>query len=58
MLMSPDQAAEFLSIPKRSLMDSYKRWGVPHVKVGKHVRFPTEALTKWVDGKLRAVRES
>lgn len=50
--MNPEQAAEFLSVPKRTLMDSYKRWGVPYVKIGKHIRFPTDRLTKWVDGKL------
>jgi len=51
MLMSPEEAAEFLCVPKRSLMDSYKKWGVPHVKVGKHVRFPTERVKQWVDAK-------
>jgi excisionase family DNA binding protein len=54
-LMSPDQAAEFLSVPKRSLMDSYKRWGLPYVKVGKHVRFPTDGLQQWVDDRLSTV---
>jgi excisionase family DNA binding protein len=53
--MSPDQAAEFLSVPKRSLMDSYKRWGLPYVKVGKHIRFPTEGVSKWVDAQLKAM---
>ncbi|MGN7135840.1 excisionase family DNA-binding protein [Streptomyces pseudogriseolus] len=56
--MNPDQAAEFLAVSKRTLMDSYKRWGVPHIKVGKHVRFPTDAVAKWVDGKLPPVRGS
>lgn len=58
MLMSPDQAAEFLSIPKRSLMDRYKSWGLPYVKIGKHIRFPTEALTKWVDDHRKHVESS
>lgn len=54
--MSPDQAAEFLSIPKRTLMDSYRKWGIPFVKIGKHIRFPTQALKKWVDERTTSVK--
>jgi excisionase family DNA binding protein len=38
-----------LGISKRTLMDSYRRWEIPCVRVGKHVRFRTRALEHWID---------
>lgn len=48
-LLTPDQAAEVLGVSRRTLLDSYRRWGIPVVRVGKHVRFRTRHLDKWVD---------
>ncbi|GAA0671434.1 hypothetical protein GCM10009535_58940 [Streptomyces thermocarboxydovorans] len=48
-LLTPDQAAEYLNIPKRTLMDSYQRWGLRHVRVGKHVRFRVRDVENWID---------
>ncbi|MEU6389995.1 helix-turn-helix domain-containing protein [Streptomyces sp. NPDC046939] len=48
-LLTPAQAAEVLGVSKRTLMDSYRRWGIPIVRVGKHVRFRTRALEQWID---------
>ncbi|MEN8656258.1 helix-turn-helix domain-containing protein [Streptomyces sp. 21So2-11] len=47
--MTPDQVADVLGVTKRSLMDSYRRWGIPFVRVGKHIRFRTRDLDTWVD---------
>ncbi|WP_340376573.1 helix-turn-helix domain-containing protein [Streptomyces sp. SS7] len=48
-LLTPDEVAELLAVSKRTLMGSYRRWGLPAVKVGKHVRFRTRAVEQWVD---------
>lgn len=48
-LMTPDQTADVLAISKRTLLDSYQRWGLRHVRVGKHVRFRTRDVETWID---------
>ncbi len=48
-LLTPDEAANALGVSKRTLMDSYRRWGIPVVRVGKHIRFRTRALEQWID---------
>lgn len=48
-LLTPDETAEYLAVTKRVLMDSYKRWGIPYVTVGKHVRFRARTVEKWID---------
>lgn len=48
-LLTPDQAAGVLGVTKRSLMDCYRKWGLPHVRVGKHVRFRERDLLHWID---------
>jgi excisionase family DNA binding protein len=48
-LLTPDQAAERLAIPKRTLMDSYQRWKLRHVRVGKHIRFRERDVESWID---------
>ncbi|MEU2794125.1 helix-turn-helix domain-containing protein [Streptomyces sp. NPDC007100] len=52
--MTPAEAAAELSVSKRVLMDSYRRWGIPYLKVGKHVRFRIRDLHNWVDARMRA----
>ncbi|MER6013016.1 helix-turn-helix domain-containing protein [Streptomyces bluensis] len=51
--MTPDEAAAELGVTKRVLMDSYRRWGIPYLKVGKHVRFRTRDLCNWVEARMR-----
>jgi excisionase family DNA binding protein len=42
-LLTPDQAAELLRIPKSTLLELAARGAVPSLRFGKHVRFdPTE----------------
>lgn len=48
-LLTPDEVAELLAVSKRTLMGSYRKWGLPSVKVGKHVRFRSRAVDQWVD---------
>lgn len=48
-LLTPEQAAEVLAVTKRTLQDSYQRWGIRHVRVGKHVRFRVRDLEIWID---------
>ncbi|MFJ5027611.1 helix-turn-helix domain-containing protein [Streptomyces sp. NPDC088560] len=51
--MTPDEAAAELGVTKRALMDSYRRWGIPFLKVGKHVRFRTRDLYNWVEERMQ-----
>ncbi|MFI5682891.1 excisionase family DNA-binding protein [Streptomyces sp. NPDC051636] len=51
--MTPDEAAAELGVTKRVLMDSYRRWGIPFLKVGKHVRFPTRGPHNWVEERMQ-----
>ncbi|KOV69688.1 DNA-binding protein [Streptomyces sp. MMG1121] len=53
LLMTPDEAAAELGVTKRVLMDSYRRWGIPFLKVGKHVRFRTRDLHNWVEERMQ-----
>lgn len=48
-LLTPKETAEYLSVPLRTLMDSYQRWGMRHVRVGKHVRFRMRDVETWID---------
>jgi len=48
-LLTPEETAEYLAVSPRTLMDSYQRWGMRHVRVGKHVRFRVRDVEVWID---------
>ncbi len=52
-LLTPEEAAELLSIPRSRVYAMARRGEIPNVKVGKYVRLPVAGLRAWIAGKLK-----
>lgn len=48
-LLDAAGAAELLSVPKTWLLTEARADRVPHVRLGKYVRFDADELTEWVE---------
>jgi excisionase family DNA binding protein len=61
-LLTPDEAAAALNVPASWLMAEARAGRVPHVKLGRYVRFPPAELERWwrsrIDGPTRAAAGS
>jgi excisionase family DNA binding protein len=51
LLWGPARAAKALGISERSLWTLTRRGAIPHVKLGRSVRYSPRALQDWVDGR-------
>ncbi len=49
LLLAPKQAAKALAISERKLWSMTKSGEIPHVKIGRCVRYLFDDLTAWVD---------
>lgn len=49
-LLTLDEVAAFLKLPKSWIYERTRRKLIPHVKLGKYLRFPRAALSRWVHG--------
>lgn len=49
LLLTPAQAAEVLAISPRKLWSMTASGEVPHVRLGRSVRYPVGDLQRWVD---------
>lgn len=38
-LLTPEDVAEYLSVPKKTIYDRWREWGLKGIKVGRHLRF-------------------
>ncbi len=47
-ILNIQQAAKFLGKTPAALRNGYKRWGVPHFRLGGQIKFTQEALQEWV----------
>jgi len=47
-ILNVQQAAKFLGKTPAALRNGYKRWGVPHFRLGGQIKFTQEALQEWV----------
>ncbi len=47
-ILNVQQAAKFLGKTPAALRNGYKRWGVPHFRLGGQIKFTQEALQDWV----------
>ena len=56
-ILNIQQAAKFLGKTPAALRNGYKRWGVPHFRLGGQIKFTQEALQEWVE-KNMVVAES
>ncbi len=48
MLLTYEEAAHVLSVSRRQLEDMVHRKEVPHLKIGRIVRFSRAALAEWI----------
>lgn len=46
-LLKPDEAADILGVPKSWVMAEARRNAIPHVRLGKYVRFDQADLENW-----------
>jgi len=55
-LLTAEEAAALLSVPPSWLMAEARAKRVPHVKLGKYVRFSRDELLAWVDSRSAGPR--
>ncbi len=55
-LLKPPQAAQVLGIGKRKLWSMTAGGEIPHVRIGKSVRYSVDSLRDWVAGQLQEGR--
>ena len=51
MLVTADEAAGFLSLSRSQVYELAKRREIPSIRIGRSVRFPLDALRRWIDEK-------
>lgn len=52
-LLTPQEAAEVLSVSPRLVSDMARRGELPAVRVGRYVRFRPEDLAQWIEANVR-----
>ena len=55
-LLSADEAAELLGVPKSWVMEQARHDRIPHVRLGRYVRFDLDDLIAWLDETKRNPR--
>ena len=53
MLLTPPQAAEALAISPRKLWGMTAIGEIPHLRIGRSVRYPVDALQAWIDAQQK-----
>ncbi len=53
-LLTLDEAATLLKVPKSWIYERTRKGAIPHLKLGKYLRFPRAALLQWVSTQGRA----
>ena len=49
LLLTPPQAAEALAISPRKLWSMTASGEIPHIRLGRSVRYPVDDLQRWID---------
>ena len=49
LLLTPKEAASTLSISARKLWGLTASGEIPHVRIGRSVRYPVDDLQRWID---------
>jgi excisionase family DNA binding protein len=57
-LLDSGQAAAILNVPRSWIAAEARAGRIPHVRLGRYVRFNRDELIAWCDGLTRWVRES
>ena len=47
--MSCKEAAQYLSVPERTLRDNWRRWGLKAHRVGRAIRFRERDIEAWLE---------
>lgn len=55
-LLTAQEAGNLLNVPHTWLLQEVRAARVPHVRLGRYVRFPREALLTWVAERERGPR--
>jgi excisionase family DNA binding protein len=53
LLLTAREAAAAMSISLRTLWTLTASQQVPHIRVGRSVRYPTDALQQWIEAKQK-----
>jgi excisionase family DNA binding protein len=56
-VMTVDEVAEYLRIPRASVYKLAQRGRIPCQKVGRHWRFRREAIDQWLDSDHGSLRD-
>lgn len=48
-LLNADEAAQLLHVPRSTLYELVRSRHLPHVRVGRSLRFTRDHLARWVD---------
>jgi len=51
-ILNIEEAAKFLGKTPAALRNGYKRWGIPHFRLGGQIKFTLEALQTWVEKRM------
>lgn len=51
-LIDMRELAAYIARPYRTVQESYKRWGIPYVKVGKAVVFRLRDVDAWIEQRV------
>jgi hypothetical protein len=52
-ILNIEEAAKFLGKTPAALRNGYKRWGIPHFRLGGQIKFTMEALQSWVEKRMQ-----
>jgi excisionase family DNA binding protein len=52
-LLTAEQAAELLAVPPSWLLAQARAGKIPHVRLGRYVRFSADELAAWVEEQHR-----
>ncbi|WP_160050888.1 helix-turn-helix domain-containing protein [Nocardiopsis sp. FR4] len=48
-LMSVEDLANHLNVPKRTVYSEWRKWELPGFQVGKHLRFRERDIENWLE---------
>lgn len=57
LLLTPQQAAEALAISPRKLWGMTASGEIPHIRIGRSVRYPVDDLRRWIDAQTKGARD-
>jgi excisionase family DNA binding protein len=52
-LLTLDEVVTWLRVPRSWVYERTRKGQIPHVKLGKYLRFPRQALTEWLGAQNR-----